>query len=139
MKPSTNVSWFCAGDFKETVKQDEKLGGALHNHHQMQLFREVIEECGFMDLGFVGPRFTWSKHFEDGHSIWERLDRALATNSWFLKLPGSRVQHLHCDSSNHNPLLINLSGLDPLPRKKTFRFEEMWLSDPRYSKTVEAS
>ena len=35
------------------MRQDEKLGGALQNHNQMQLFREVIDECNFMDLGFV--------------------------------------------------------------------------------------
>ena len=37
----------------------------------MQLFRDVLDECSFMDLGFIGPCFTWSKHFLDGHSIWE--------------------------------------------------------------------
>ena len=30
----------------------------------MQGFRDVLDECGFMDLGFVGPMFTWHKHFE---------------------------------------------------------------------------
>lgn len=44
-----------------------------------------------MDLGFIGPRYTWSKHFVDGQLIWERLDRGLATNSWFLKFPSLGV------------------------------------------------
>ena len=43
----------------------------------MQQFREVIDECGFMDMGL---KYTWSKHFENGTSIWERLDRCLVTN-----------------------------------------------------------
>lgn len=55
----------------------------------MQLFRDVLDEFSFMDLGFVGPRFTWSKHFEDGRSILERLDKGLANNNWFQKFPGS--------------------------------------------------
>ena len=76
-----HIPWLCAGDFNEITRQKEKLGDALRNHNQMQLFREVIDECNFMDLGFVGSNFTWSKHFEDVHSIWERLDRDLATNS----------------------------------------------------------
>ena len=46
-----------------------KLGGAIKPHNQMQLFRDVIDECRFMDLGFVGPKFTWNKHFENGNSI----------------------------------------------------------------------
>lgn len=72
-------------------------------------------------------------------SIWERLDRGLANNNWFLKFPGTRIYHLHNSSSDHNPLLINHSGLDPLPRKKIFRFEEMWLSDSRCAETIKAS
>lgn len=71
--------------------------------------------------------------------IWKRLDQGVANNNWFLKYPGSRVYHLHCSSSDHSPLLINLSNLDPPPQKKIFRFEEMWLSDERCVEIVEAS
>lgn len=78
----------------------------------MQLFREVTDECGFLDLGFVGPKFTWSRYYVDGHSIWERLDKGLATNSWFLKFLGTWVQHLRSDSSDHCPLLINPTSID---------------------------
>ena len=95
----------------------------------MQQFREVIDECGFMDMGFEGSKYTWSKHFGNGISIWERLDRCLVTNSWFLKFGGSKVYHLNCTSSDHVPILISLSGLIPPVRKKLFRFEQMWLSN----------
>ena len=100
---------------------------------------DIIDEYGFMDLGFIGSQFTWSKHFEDGHSIWERLDKGLANSSWFLKFPGSRVHHLHCSLSDHLPFLINLSGLNQVPRKKKFKFKEMWLVDNRCAEIIEAS
>ena len=87
----------------------------------------------------MGNRFKWSKHFEDGHSIWEQLDQGLANDAWFLKIPGSIVQHLQSISSDHYLLLINLLGLDPPPKKRVFRFEEMWLSDERCTEMVEAS
>ena len=61
----------------------------------------------------------------------------MATNSWFQKFPRTRVHHLSCMSSDHSPLLINLLGM-PEPRKKRcFRFEEMWLSDPTCGEMVE--
>ena len=60
----------------------------------MQLFRDVLDECRFLDLGFVGSRFTWSKHFADSHSIWERLDWGVANANWFLKFLGTNVHHL---------------------------------------------
>ena len=104
----------------------------------MQSFRDIIDECGFVDLGFVGPKFTWSKHFEDGHSIWERLNIGMATSNWFLQFLGSRVTHLHCVSSIHAPL-INPTGLEVSLRKKVFHLEEIWLSDARCAETMEAA
>ena len=53
----------------------------------------------------------------DGHSIRERLDCSLANNLWFMKFPGSIVNHHRCNSSNHCPLLINLSEFEPPPPK----------------------
>ncbi|XP_075638403.1 uncharacterized protein LOC142610477 [Castanea sativa] len=54
------------------LRSNEKHGGNTRSQSQMQLFRDVIDECGFLDLGFVGPQFTWSKHYAAGHSAWER-------------------------------------------------------------------
>lgn len=56
-----------------------------------------------------------------------------------MKFPGSFVHHPHCISSDHCPLLISLSGLDPPPHQRSFKFEEMWLSDEWCAETVEAS
>ena len=52
------ISWLCMGDFNEITKQDEKLSGANKPYNQMQLFHDVIDECSFMDLGYVGSKFT---------------------------------------------------------------------------------
>ncbi|XP_075662742.1 uncharacterized protein LOC142632200 [Castanea sativa] len=113
------------------------MGGSNRSQSQMQLFKDVIDECGFIDLGFVGSQFTSQKHFADGHSIWERLDRGLANNEWFLKFSGSKVHHLHSDSSDHSPLWITPHGLDLPLVVKPFRFEEMWLLNSGCSSIVE--
>ena len=120
-----SIPWLCAGDFNEISRQDEKLKGAMRSHNQMQQFRDVIDKCGFIDLGFKGSKFTWSKHFTDGHSVWERLDRGLGNSEFLIRFPGSKVSYLKCMSSDHIPLLINLTGLEAPPRKKVFWFEEM--------------
>ena len=117
----------------------KKLGGAIRPHNQMQLFRDVIDECSFMDLGYMGPKFTWNKHFENGHSIWDWLDRGMATNGWFLKFPSSRVYHLQGDSSDHRPLPTVFAPLDLPQRKKPFRFKRMWLSNSSCEETVQAA
>ena len=116
-----NLPWLCAGDFNEILRSNEKHGGRMKSQPQMQLFRDV-DECGFLDLGFVGPQFTWSKHYATGHSVWERLDRGLANYEWLTKFAGARVHHFHSDSSDHRPLLITLTDLEVARKKKIFRF-----------------
>ncbi|XP_050245827.1 uncharacterized protein LOC126693745 [Quercus robur] len=87
LNSNQNIPWLCVGDYNEITRQEEKRSGVLRSFNQMQLFRDVIDECGLMDLGFVGPKYSWSKHFESGQSIWERLDKGLAMNNWFLLFP----------------------------------------------------
>ena len=60
------IPWLCAGDFNELTRGDEKLGGNRSSHNQMQLFRDAIDKCGFIDLGYLGSKFTWRKHFANG-------------------------------------------------------------------------
>ena len=133
-----NLPWLCAGDFNEIARSSEKLGGSNRSQTQMQLFKDVMDECEFMDLGYVGSPFAWQKHFAEGHSIWERLDQGLATNKWLMKFSGTRVHHLTSDSLDHCPFWIVPNGLEVLSSTKPFHFEEMWLLDPGCSNVVEA-
>jgi len=72
----------------------------------MQAFRDTLDFCGFMDLGFTGPKFTWHSR-RHGHLIWERIDRGVANYDWLSKFPAATIRHLHCYSSDHRP--INLT------------------------------
>ena len=103
----------------------------------MQLFRDVINECGFLDLGFVGSKYTWQKCFTEGHSIWERLDQGLATNDWLMQFACTKIHHLSSDSLDHCSLWIMLDGLETPYITKPFIFEEMQLLDRGYSDIVE--
>ena len=103
----------------------------------MQLFREALDECELLDLGYKGSPFTWSKHYRSGASIWERLDRAVASPDWFIKFPGSRVHHVDSSTSDHKFLWIEFLNLDFQQKKKVFRFEEMWLAESGCGETIE--
>lgn len=132
------LPWLCAGDFNENVSSSKKMGGSSRSQVQMQIFREAIDECGFLDLGFIGPQFTWQKHFSNNNLIWGRLDRCIANNDGQIKFVGSKVHHLHCSTLDHIPLWIVLDGIETSRPLKPFRLEEMWLFDSGCSKTVEA-
>ena len=54
----------------------------------MQLFRDVIDECGFLDLGFFGTQFMWHKHFANGLWYGKGWIEVLQTMSGFFNLGG---------------------------------------------------
>ncbi len=54
-----SLPWCCVGDFNEIVRNSEKCGRRSQSERQMQGFRAVIDDCGFLDLGFRGFPFTW--------------------------------------------------------------------------------
>lgn len=87
-----------------------------------------------MDLRYIGDKFTW-RGKQSGGLILDRLDHVLATNSWVTENPATRVQHLHVNSSNHNPIILKPEGTEP-SRKKTFCFEQMWMKERGCGNTV---
>ena len=50
--------WLCLGDFNEILSMNEKFGGANRPQQQMDSFREIVNYCGFHDLGYCGPDYT---------------------------------------------------------------------------------
>lgn len=99
----------------------------------------MINLCTFHGLGFVGSPFTWSKNNGVEGRIRVRLDRALINNDWLTKFPGTKFHHIDMSTSDHHLLVLGF----PIPKSrsrgggKLFRFEEMWLQDPRCDKVVQ--
>ena len=77
----------------------------------MEEFGDVLDECGFQDLAYCGNKFTWCNRHEEGHTMWERLDRAVGTAKWLSMFPATKVVHLECGTSDHKPILIHLLGI----------------------------
>lgn len=82
-----NIPWMLIGDSNDISDADEKLGGTRSFH--CSRFANWISSCNLIDLGFSGPRFTWS-NLRLGH-VKERLDRALSNADWRLLFPEAIV------------------------------------------------
>ena len=78
----------------------------------MREFRDALDECGLMDLGYMGDKFTW-RGKRAGGLVLERLDKAVADNGWFSLFPNTKVQRLHTHSFDHKAILIKLEGIIP--------------------------
>jgi len=53
------LPWCCFRDFNELLEVKDKKGGAPRPYNQMQMFKDVLDQCGFVDLGYLGPDFMW--------------------------------------------------------------------------------
>ncbi|XP_065637920.1 uncharacterized protein LOC136071032 [Quercus suber] len=122
-----NLPWFCCGDFNEILSMNEKSGDAQRSQSQMGSFCRVVNLCGFKDLGYYGPDFTWCNMKEGLNRILLRLDRAFATSDWFEFFKSPQVHHLVESTSNH--CILTISDLPPPTHKnkRRFHFEAIWI------------
>lgn len=89
-------------------------------------FAQFLQVNCLMDLGFVGPRFTWYNNQFGGARVWERIDRTFATPKWLLLHPEHQVCHIPRIASDHYPILLTMTFLAPY--HAPFRFEKVWLA-----------
>ena len=124
------------GDFNEVLSGEDKYGGRSINHNRALEFKDCLDCCNFLDLGFSGQKYTWSNHRQILDLILERIDRCFANPAWKLLYPKASVTHLTRVYSDHCPILLELSKSPPMARNKPFRFQSMWLLHLEFPKFV---
>ena len=73
-----NLPWLLLGDFNEILCGNDKLRGRQINLNGALNFKSCLDDCNFLDLGFSGPKFTWSNRRQISDLILERIDRCFA-------------------------------------------------------------
>ncbi|XP_059446385.1 uncharacterized protein LOC132177924 [Corylus avellana] len=131
-------AWLSMGDYNEISSDEEKFGVRRQPRRQMNDFRDAIEGSRLVDLGFVGPKFTWSNSQLVGHFTMERLDRALANEEWKELYPFRRVEVLAACASDHAPVMISFHKNASQRRKKKFIFgyEVAWHKCTTYKEVI---
>jgi endonuclease/exonuclease/phosphatase family metal-dependent hydrolase len=136
LNPST--PFFCMGDMNELMHAYDKIGPSAADFHRMNSFCTHVKRCGFVDLGYDGPAYTWTnKHFSS-IPTYERLDRCFGNAEWCVMYPATTIYHLPMLYSDHAPILAVLDS--PRPRvKKPFRFENGWLYEQDFQEVAQTS
>ncbi|CAM8982331.1 unnamed protein product [Rhodiola kirilowii] len=132
------LPWCVIGDFNEITSFSESTSSNLARQLNMEQFRHVLADCGLMDLGFKGAKFTYSNKRLGQEEVQSRLDRAVGDELWFQNYQYSNIQHLVSHHSDHCPLLLNLEMVTSV-QVKPFRFESMWMRDATIVDTVKKS
>jgi hypothetical protein len=105
----------------------------------MEDFRNALDDCYLGDLGFTGPRFTWSNNCHNRTYTQERLDRALANSGWCEMYKSAGVEVMAARASNHHPLLVtfNTHKSRRLRGRRCFKFEASWILDEEYGQIIQ--
>lgn len=122
--------WVCAGDFNETLSRDEHLSKGIRGENQMKLFRDCLEDCELVDLGYSRPKYTWNNRQEGENNVKVRLDRAVANGQFMQLFDYCHVENVITSSSDHYVILLSF-GSHPFSNvqksfSQNFRYEAMW-------------
>ncbi|XP_074326720.1 uncharacterized protein LOC141664667 [Apium graveolens] len=125
----SSLPWCMIGDYNDLMFDSEKRGGRNHPQALLQGFLDTVANCGLMDFRYEGECFTWERC--RGTDLWiqEHLDRGLATRDWMELFLSAVVKVLDGPTSDHLPLLLDLSKKVYIPKAKCFRFENIWIRE----------
>jgi hypothetical protein len=130
------IPWLCIGDFNEIVSLSEKWGGGGRANSQMRNFQDALTTCELSDLGFRGPKYTWSNCQEGQNLIKERLDRGVANSAWCELFPAAEVLVDFSWNSDHALLILKLRGQQQYRARRSFRYEASWALDKEYKNLI---
>jgi exonuclease III len=133
-----NLPWMIAGDFNEILTSNEKFSSSPASQRRISCFHNCLDSCNLLDLGFNGPRFTWTNKRQDG-LVMKRLDRVLCNPEWKQAFEEANVIHLPRTASDHNLILINTAPVLHRFGSRPFRLETIWFNDPRFPSLVHES
>lgn len=125
--------WVWLGDFNSYLHDDEKQGGAILNNRAMKSFNLCVDDCGVSDLGFSGPKFTWSNG-----RVYERLDRALSNASFLDSFHQAKVLNLNQYKSDHRVILLKLEDVHQSRSGSgsRFAFQAAWVTHNGFKNMV---
>ncbi|XP_062151970.1 uncharacterized protein LOC133860363 [Alnus glutinosa] len=131
LKSHAPVPWLCTGGFNEILDHSKKEGAAIRRESQIDDFRITLEECQLCDLGYTGPKFSWSNKRKDATFTKERLGHAVANKEWRALFQVVFVTILASCTSDHNPIYVQFSEQPSewQSYKWGFKFEDSWNTD----------
>jgi hypothetical protein len=127
LKNESDLPWCVLGDFNGAMWSFEHFSVAKRAEAQMLAFRDTLEMCGIVDLGFCGLPYTYDNKRKGRGNVRVRLDRVVADNQWRNIFAEAFVVHKVSPCSDHLPILLKCEKeveTDPRPNRR--QYEVMW-------------
>ncbi|KAI8554787.1 hypothetical protein RHMOL_Rhmol05G0124000 [Rhododendron molle] len=99
---NSNTPWVAAGDFNEVAAADESRSNTPDSSASVRRrFVDNINSCDLMDMGFTGPKLTWTNGRQGLACVQKRLDRGLCNEEWREVFPEGNIK-LNVDGCWYN-------------------------------------
>lgn len=126
-----NLPWCVLGDLNNIVAQSDKRGGTPYPDWLIEGFNEALTASRLVDMNIIGHQFTWERSRGTESWIETRLDRVITNERWLEYFPMSKLYNLEDSPSDHSPIYLDTSCLLYVQRpRRSFRFENSWLTEP---------
>ncbi|KAM7480837.1 hypothetical protein LguiB_005420 [Lonicera macranthoides] len=120
------------GSYVQRVRMRDEEFTSTHYHflrrRKIINFRDVVDECAFVDLGCQGYRFTWENNHHNEETYGDaRQDWVFVTKDWSDLFSFARVLNVIQHGSDHMPIKLCLQGIVGNQRVRQYRsrkFEE---------------
>jgi hypothetical protein len=127
---TSDLPWCVIGDFNDILSPTEKKGRAERAPSLINGFRSAVLDSGLNDVHMQGYPFTWFKSLGTNRAVEEKLDRALATKTWFNIFPNAILENLPAPASDHYPIMLLKEPATSIRSDHSrFKFESAWLFD----------
>lgn len=129
--------WISMGDFNSITNENEVYPKDNFANHRCAGINEWIFDQGLQDMGFMGPKYTWTRGTKQNSFSGARLDRGLCNLEWKSLFPDALITHLPILQSDHAPLLLDTRINKRQDHCHSFKFQAAWLTHPHFKDMVQ--
>lgn len=86
------------GDFNEILFHHKKEGGWVRTQWQLQAFHDTLEECGLVDIRYIGDIIEW-------------LDQGVVSAQWSIMFPNAKLVNAQTLKSDHWLIVVDTEYL----------------------------
>ena len=125
-----NFPFLIIGDYNQVLHPEDKWSLSKCSIPGLMAAREFVQNCGLIDIPSTGPWFTWTNGRQGNAATFEKLDRAMASESWLSFFPTVMLKVLPMQCSDHCLVVLD-THWQYVNSSRTFvkrqRFEVAWL------------
>lgn len=122
----TEFPYCILGYFNCILNSHDKISGWPFNANPfVRTFRDSVKHYNLNDIGFYGPKYTWSNNHKGIACISIRLDHVFCNSNWLQLYDQSTIYHLPKSSSDHAPIQFPIKNMNYL-NAHLFCFQNFW-------------